>query len=54
MTCYCLKGGVELWYKPRTKWVIFGKDLSWDNALSVQDSLRKLRLPCYIVLTSRR
>jgi hypothetical protein len=54
MPSYCLKNGLELWYKPRTKWVRFGKDLTWANAISVQDSLRKLDLPCYIVFTSKR
>jgi hypothetical protein len=53
MANYCLRGGVEVWYKPRTKWVVFGKDLSWDVAVSIQETLRKLNNPCYIVFPSR-
>ena len=54
MASYCLSNGVELWYKPRTKWVRYGSELSWDNAVSVQDTLRKMKLPCYIVINAKR
>jgi hypothetical protein len=53
MPVYCLKNGLEIWYKPRTKWVRLGKDVTWDAALDVQDTMRKLGFPCYIVLTSK-
>ena len=54
MPGYCLKNGLELWYKPRSKFVLLGKDLTWDAARSVQETMRELGYPCYIVLTSRR
>jgi len=53
MASYCFKNGIELWYKPRSKFVLVGKDLTWDTAVSVQETFREMGIPCYIVIVGR-
>ena len=44
-----MKTGVQVWYKPRTKWVLCFENLSYDVALGLVDTLRKKGAPAYVV-----